>query len=74
MCPALTMQPGHTCNDKLRERAAGVAGVYVCHPQGMVDNWRQYLRDGCHYNAAGMKKYVKFLRRAILKYSSPHLP
>ena len=61
-------------NDKLRERAAGVAGVYLCHPQGMVDNWRQYLRDGCHYNAAGMKKYVKSLRRAILKYSSPHLP
>ena len=61
-------------NAKLRERAAGVAGVYVCHPQGMVDNWRQYLRDGCHYNAAGMKKYVKSLRRAILKYSSPHLP
>ena len=41
-------------NDKLRERAAGVAGVRVCHHQGMVYNWRQYLRDGCHYNAAGV--------------------
>ena len=62
-----------SCNDKLRERAVGVDDVHVWHHQGMVDNWRQYLRDGCHYNAAGMKKYVKSMRRAILKYSSPHL-
>ena len=60
-------------NDKLREHAVGVDDVHVWHHQGMVDNWRQYLRDGCHYNAAGMKKYVKSMRRAILKYSSPHL-
>ena len=60
-------------NDQLRERAVGVDVVHVCHHQGMVDNWSQYLKDGVHYNAAGMKKYVKSMRRAILKYSSPHL-
>ena len=73
VCPALTTQPGHTMTS-YRERAVGVDGVHVCHHQGMVDNWREYLRDGCHYNAAGMKKYVKSMRRTILKYSSPHLP
>ena len=53
VCPALTWQPGHTM--ARREGAVGVDGVHVCHHQGMVDNWRQYLKDGVHYNAAGIK-------------------
>ena len=54
-------------NDQLRELAAAVDGVHVYHHHGMVDNWRQYLRDSVHFNTAGIKKYAKSMRCAILK-------
>ena len=57
-------------NDQLQEHAAAVDGVHVYHHQGMVDN---YLLDGSHFNAAGMEKYAKSMRHAVLKYSSRHL-
>ena len=60
-------------NEALRRQVSTDRRIHVHHHHGMVDNWEQYLSDGVHFNQAGMTKYAKSLRRAILRYSSRHL-
>jgi lysophospholipase L1-like esterase len=45
--------------------------IRFCHHAGMVLDWQQYVhRDGVHLNEAGMGKYVKSIRSAIIRYGS----
>lgn len=43
--------------------------IVFWHHKGLVQNWDQYIEDGVHLNAAGMAKYYKSVRRAILQYT-----
>ena len=57
-------------NLALKQQLSMHEHIHTYHHQGLVDEWEQYLLDGLHLNAAGMTKYAKSMRRAILKYSS----
>ena len=63
----------HAYNVALRARVEGSCQLHFLHHQGLVANWQQYLADGTHLNMAGMVRYVKSIRRAIIRYSSRHL-
>ena len=69
-CPPGFNVEARRYNLLLRERLAACPRTHLHHHKGLVDNWPQYVADGVHLNAAGMMKYTKSVRRAILKYSA----
>ena len=69
-CPPGFNVEARRYNLLLRERLAACPRTHLHHHKGLVDNWPQYVADGVHLNAAGMTKYNKSVRRAILKYSA----
>ena len=40
------------------------------HHKGLVENWRHFIADGVHLTDAGMTKYYKSMRRAVIKFST----
>ena len=64
----------HQYNNKIKllindqpDRAS--SKIVFWHHKGLVQNWPQYIQDGVHLNPAGMAKYYKSVRRAILHFS-----
>ena len=45
------------------------SSVKTWYLRGIPSKVEEYVQDGCHLNARGMHKYLKSLRRVVIKYS-----